>query len=160
MLSAGVAQDALTRDTSRRENIMTATAVAENESATPSSNQPRLSFGVWFEIPVVDLARATRFYETIFATSLLSDQRFPTMSIFPADKPGVTGCLMTNDLKPSIEGTVVYVNADGQLDAILKRTVAAGGQLLEEVAQLPAGMGWTAQIRDTEGNRIGLHAAY
>jgi len=137
---------------------MTATALAENETQSPT--QRRLSFGVWFEIPVLDLARATRFYETIFATSLLSDQRFPTMSIFPADKPGVTGCLMTNDLKPSIDGTVVYVNADGQLDAILKRTVSAGGQLLEEVAQLPGNMGWTAQIQDTEGNRIGLHATY
>ncbi len=158
MLSAGVAQDVLTRDTSRRENTMTATALAENES--PSATQRRLSFGVWFEIPVVDMARATRFYETIFATSLLSDQRFPTMTIFPADKPGVTGCLMTNDLKPSCDGTVVYVNADGQLDAIIKRTVAAGGKLLEEVAQLPGNMGWTAQIRDSEGNRIGLHATY
>ncbi len=51
-------------------------------------------------------------------------------------------------------------NCDGQMDLVLKRATAAGGKVLEEVAQLPGGMGWIAQFRDLDGNRVGLHATF
>jgi hypothetical protein len=117
---------------------------------------------VWFELPVSDLNRATTFYETIFATRLRTDERFPAIAMFPRpNETAVTGALaVLEGQKPSTDGAVVYLNCDGQLDAVLRRTKAAGGELLEEVAQLPGGMGWTAQIRDLDGNRVGLHAAF
>ena len=62
--------------------------------------------------------------------------------------------------QPTSDGAVVYLNCDGQLDAIIRRTTQAGGQILQEVAQLPNGMGYFAQIRDLDGNRVGLHAAF
>jgi len=46
------------------------------------------------------------------------------------------------------------------MDAVLKRAQSAGAQLLQEVAQLPNGMGYIAQFRDLDGNRVGLHAAF
>jgi len=61
---------------------------------------------------------------------------------------------------PSTDGAVIYLNCDGELDAVLKRAKAAGGKLLQEVAQLPGDMGWIAQFRDLDGNRVGLHAAF
>jgi len=73
----------------------------------------------------------------------------------------VTGALTLTDTgKPSTDGAVVYLNCDGQLDLVIKRALAAGAQLLQEVVQLPAGIGWSAQLRDLDGNRVGLHASW
>jgi predicted enzyme related to lactoylglutathione lyase len=121
---------------------------------------------VWFELPVSDLARSRRFYEEVFQIRMATDERFPGLAMFPKrqtssitgalleiHEPGLTG-------KASTDGTVIYLSCDGELDAVVARARAAGAQLLEEVAQLPAGIGWTAQLRDLDGNRVGLHAAY
>jgi predicted enzyme related to lactoylglutathione lyase len=126
----------------------------------------RLSNVVWFELPVTNLDRATQFYETVFDTKLATDQRFPGIAIFPRrHETATTGALaLTHDPqiegRPSTDGTVVYLNCDGELDAVLKRAKAAGGELLQEVAQLPGEMGWIAQFRDLDGNRVGLHATF
>jgi len=120
----------------------------------------RKSTVVWFEIPVTDLGRATAFYESIFDTKLIADARFPTMTIFPYERPGVSGCLMSNGLKPSTDGSLVYLNCDGKLDSVLERAAAAGTQILEGKNALPENMGWVAQIADLDGNRVGLHAAW
>jgi predicted enzyme related to lactoylglutathione lyase len=121
---------------------------------------------VWFELPVNNLHRAITFYEAVFGTKLATDERFPELAIFPRQhEAAATGALAeTHDAKiegrPSTDGAVVYLNCDGELDAVLKRAQAAGGQLLQEVAQLPGGMGWIAQFRDLDGNRVGLHATF
>ena len=121
---------------------------------------------VWFELPVSDLDRATNFYESVFATKLSTDERFPGLAIFPRrDQSAATGALAVihdEELegRPSTDGAVIYLNCDGEMDAVLKRAQAAGGQLLQEVAQLPGGMGWIAQFRDLDGNRVGLHATF
>ncbi len=117
---------------------------------------------VWFELPVSDLKRATSFYESIFATKLLTDERFPGIAMFPREhKDAVTGALSeTGNLRPSPDGAVVYLNCDGQLDAVLKRAAIHGGKVLKEVAQLPGDMGFTAQLEDLDGNRVGLHATF
>jgi len=117
---------------------------------------------VWFELPVSDLNRATSFYETVFATKLAKDERFPGIAMFPRrEENATTGALAeASTTKASTDGAVVYLNCDGELDAVLKRAKAAGGELLQEVAALPGGMGWIAQFRDLDGNRIGLHATF
>jgi|HubBroStandDraft_5_1064220.scaffolds.fasta_scaffold177507_2 predicted enzyme related to lactoylglutathione lyase len=121
---------------------------------------------VWFELPVSDLDRATNFYESVFATKLSTDERFPGLAIFPRrEQSAATGALAVihdEELegRPSTDGAVIYLNCDGEMDAVLKRAQAAGGQLLQEVAQLPGGMGWIAQFRDLDGNRVGLHATF
>jgi predicted enzyme related to lactoylglutathione lyase len=121
---------------------------------------------VWFELPVTDLDRATEFYETVFGAKLATDERFPGIAMFPRrHESAATGALaVTHDPiiegSPSTDGAVIYLNCDGELDAVLKRAKAAGGKLLQEVAQLPGDMGWIAQFRDLDGNRVGLHAAF
>lgn len=121
---------------------------------------------VWFELPVIDLNRATSFYEAVFATKMATDERFPGIAMFPKrHETATTGALAeTHDAKiegrPSTDGAIVYLNCDGEMDAVLKRAKAAGGELLQEVAQLPGGMGWIAQFRDLDGNRVGLHATF
>jgi predicted enzyme related to lactoylglutathione lyase len=106
---------------------------------------------VWFELPVADLTRAVSFYEAIFATRFKTDARFPGLAMFPRPvDDAVTGALIEitagNNLtgKSSTDGTIVYLNCDGQLDAVLKRAQALGGKVIEEVAQLPGSMGFIA----------------
>ncbi len=117
---------------------------------------------VWFELPVSDLSRAVSFYETVFATKLQTHASFPELAIFPRATPdAVTGALTEmSSGTPSRDGAVVYLNCDGDLDGVLKRAQAAGGKVLQEVAVLPNGMGWTAQLGDLDGNRVGLHATF
>jgi predicted enzyme related to lactoylglutathione lyase len=146
---------------------MTETLTLEPQSAATETNKPRNpNTVVWFELPVSDLARSRRFYEEVFQIRMATDERFPGLAMFPKrqassitgalleiHEPGLTG-------KASTDGTVIYLSCDGELDAVVARARAAGAQLLEEVAQLPAGIGWTAQLRNLDGNRVGLHAAY
>ena len=156
---------------------MTASATLETPTATPASKtmpsatQRAIHTAVWFEIPVRDLACSTRFYEQVFQIQLLSDPRFPGMAVFPRrDAASTTGALVEiHDLssehprslcgKPSTDGVVIYLSCDGQIDAFVHRALTAGATLIEEVAQIPAGLGYSAQIRDLDGNRIGLHSA-
>jgi len=143
----------------------TAEAVTPNSAAPATHRRPHNA--VWFELPVADLPRAVSFYEAIFGTQLRTDARFPGLAIFPRlVDDAVTGALI--EITPgsnltgrsSTDGTIVYLNCDGQLDMVLKRAQSLGGKVLEEVAQLPGTMGFIAQIRDLDGNRVGLHAAF
>jgi predicted enzyme related to lactoylglutathione lyase len=48
------------------------------------------------------------------------------------------------------------LNADGAIDAMLERIVAAGGEIITPATPIPP-TGQIAVFRDSEGNRIGLH---
>jgi predicted enzyme related to lactoylglutathione lyase len=113
---------------------------------------------VWFELPVRDMERATTFYETIFGIRMITNELFQMIKVFPYDRPIVSGCLIANDQQPTTEGTVVYLNCNGQLDSVLARATEQGAEIVEPKTLLPGNIGWTAQIRDSEGNRVGLHA--
>jgi len=116
---------------------------------------------VWFEINAGDLDRASSFYETILDTKLKRETCGKNMAIFPYDPHHVSGCLIEEKgTRPAHGGVLVYLNCDGALNAVLGKVEKAGGKLLSSVIQLPEGMGSYAHIEDTEGNRIGLHAAF
>lgn len=113
----------------------------------------------WFEIPVVELDRAARFYEGILQTSLQRQRVGETeFAILRAEAPGVSGALVLDaKRKPAQQGTLIYLNADGQLDGVIGRVKAAGGEVLLGKTDIGA-PGFIALIRDTEGNQVGLHA--
>ena len=121
----------------------------------------RDNVAVWFEIPAADFDRAAAFYETIFDTTLKRETfGGPRMGVFPYDRPMVSGCVMeAPDLAGKAGGTVVYLNCTGHLDEVVGRVEKAGGALLTPRIDLPPGMGSFFHIRDSEGNRVGLHAA-
>jgi len=115
----------------------------------------------WFEIPVRDLGRAAAFYEKLLQTSLRRESMGPnTLAVFPYTEPGVGGCLIAGDgYAPGPGGAVVYLAAGDSIEATLARLEAAGGSIATSRTQLPGDMGAFAHILDSEGNRVGLHAA-
>ena len=115
----------------------------------------------WFEIPVIDLDRAGRFYERVLGTPLKREPFGPNeLLVFPYQQPGIGGCLMPyKPLQPGATGTVVYLAVGDSIPSALDRATQAGGQVVLGRTELPEGMGCYAHILDTEGNRVGLHAA-
>ncbi len=113
----------------------------------------------WFELPVLDLARATKFYETVLAVKLKTENFNGTPNaIFPAEDPGVGGSLVKDERrKPNPDGSLIYLNANGKLDACLARVAAAGGKVVLPRTDI-GDPGFIALVIDTEGNQIGLHS--
>lgn len=120
----------------------------------------------WFEIPVVDFERATRFYESIFATVFRREDGFPgsRMALFPYEQPGVGGCLLWSEhamqqrVAPSEVGTRIYLNGGTNLQTVLDRVEAAGGAIVVPKTAISPEIGYFAIFRDTEGNVVGLHS--
>jgi hypothetical protein len=118
----------------------------------------------WFEIPSTDLDRATRFYEAIFQVQLIPmDIAQIRMRMFPIDDPmtGIGGAIVHAEgfYNPSdTHGPLVYLNGNPDVQHILDRVEAAGGEILVPKTLIADDIGHMAVIRDTEGNRIALHS--
>ncbi len=135
---------------------MTTSAVVETET-TPAP-AVRNAVVTWFEILAADFERAITFYEATFGVELRRDPAWPNMAIFPYEAPAVGGAVVTSrDSGPADGGVTIYLNCDGKMDDVLERVPQAGGSVLEKKNHVP-NVGWVAQIRDSEGNRVGLHA--
>jgi predicted enzyme related to lactoylglutathione lyase len=118
----------------------------------------------WFEIPCADIDRAQRFYEHMLGQPLVRENYGGpgmSMAVLPAQgELAVRGALQAGPgvAQPSMDGTVVYLAAGLSIDAAVERALQAGAQVIVPVTALPGGMGFFAHVRDTEGNRVGLHA--
>lgn len=118
----------------------------------------------WFQIPASDAGRAKNFYETICGVSLQKLDGGPTMEMwaFPADpaKAEISGAIVAGEgAVPSATGTVVFLNANPDLQVALDRVEAAGGKILMPKTAIDMeGAGHFAMISDTEGNTVGLHS--
>lgn len=117
----------------------------------------------WFEIPVIDLDRAQKFYEKIFGITMIPAD-FPRirMRMFPLeDMSGVGGALCDSGgfHKPSTtEGPLIYLNANPDVQLVLDKVEGAGGKVLVPKTEISPEYGFMAVIVDTEGNRIGMHS--
>lgn len=114
----------------------------------------------WFELPALDLDRAYTFYRTV----LDGHVRMGTFGAAPLvlfDVPFKTGeavggaLVKRNDLKPTAEGPIIYLNCFAKLVAVVSRVVPAGGKVLVPELDLGA-FGFSAIIIDSEGNKVGL----
>ena len=114
----------------------------------------------WFEIPVKDLDRAKKFYESVFGVKLQMEEMGPMkMAWFPMlqDAFGAAGSLVKADgYAPSHEGTVVYLSVE-DIEGTLAKIKANHGKTL--LPKMGIGeYGFIAQFEDTEGNRVALHS--
>ena len=114
----------------------------------------------WFEIPVKDLDRSKKFYESVFDVKLQVEQMGPMqMAWFPLSEKaaGSAGSLVkAEDYTPSHAGTVVYFSVD-DIDRTLDKVKSNHGKTL--LPKMGIGKyGFIAQFEDTEGNRVALHS--
>ncbi len=116
----------------------------------------------WFEICVTDLPRAKKFYETIFGITMEPwDLPGFEMAVFPS-VPGngkATGAIVKSESHvPSMDGCIIYLNADPDLSAVLGKVDAAGGKVLMPKTHISDEIGYMAFFSDSEGNRMALHS--
>jgi predicted enzyme related to lactoylglutathione lyase len=114
----------------------------------------------WFEIFVSDIERAVRFYQTVLDIELRRTvEGDRPMALFGwAVESGVGGALVRQPGRaPTENGVIVYLDADGKLDASLARVERAGGQVVMPKTDIGP-PGFIALVRDTEGNLVGLHS--
>ena len=117
----------------------------------------------WFEVPAIDIARAKKFYETIFNIQMMDMPEMMGMKMagFPAEMGSgkANGALAQSPMhKPSMDGCVIYLNANPDIDAVINRIEGAGGKIAMPKTAIGKDIGSMAFFIDTEGNKIGLHA--
>jgi predicted enzyme related to lactoylglutathione lyase len=114
---------------------------------------------VYFEIPVLDLARASNFYSKVFETTLTQDVVDDyQMAFFESSGElfGAPGALVVGDVYiPSHQGCFVYFGVES-IDETVARALECGGSVLYP-KKSNGDLGFVAEIQDTEGNRIALH---
>jgi predicted enzyme related to lactoylglutathione lyase len=113
----------------------------------------------WFELPARNFDRAVKFYNTLLNTQLqIGDFNGTPNGVFPYSDPGTGGAVVKreND-SPSLSGSLIYLNLEGQLDAALTRVEPAGGKVILPKTHI-GNPGYIAIIVDSEGNRVGLHS--
>jgi uncharacterized protein len=118
----------------------------------------------WFEIPVVNMERAMKFYETVLDIKLSRNQMGPLdMAWFPwiDEGKGSAGSLVCHPdfYKPSTDGVLIYLTTQaGDMRIELDRIESAGGKIIQPRKLIAEGYGYMAVFIDTEGNRIALHS--
>ncbi|MCW3119039.1 MAG: bleomycin resistance protein [Chitinophagaceae bacterium] len=116
----------------------------------------------WFEIPITDVPRAKKFYETILDIEMMEielDTDF-IIVIFPVEDGTVAGALCKHEgfYTPGQTGNILYLNAGPDLQQVLDKVESAGGKIVKGKNHISDAFGFTAYIEDSEGNRIGLHS--
>ncbi len=109
---------------------------------------------VHFEIPVDDPQRATTFYHDVLGWEFSQYGEAPYWLVRAGAEaePGADGALVgREDLH---RGPVVIAGVTN-IDDTLSRASDRGGKVIQGKLPIP-GMGWSAYVRDPEGNTIGF----
>jgi hypothetical protein len=114
---------------------------------------------VWVDIPVLDLDRAIGFYAAVLGKELHKVE-YPgfAIGVLPGESGDALGCLfIADEVQPSSQGPLVYLNCEGRLEEAVGVVDSAGGKVLQDKHQIGQ-HGFRAIILDSEGNRIALHS--
>lgn len=112
---------------------------------------------VWFDIPVVDLDRASKFYAAVLGVKV-PKEKFGEMSFCVIEHhDGNGGCLFENAAEVSPVGVLLYLNADGRIRDAVQQAEQHGGKVLQPVHSIGP-HGFRAVLLDSEGNRVALHS--
>lgn len=116
----------------------------------------------WVEIPVLNFERAKDFYSKIYEYEMYEEIIAGLrMGFLPMDRDaqGVGGAIVQgNEYIPSKFGTKVFLNGGEDLQKILDRVIAAGGEIIQGKTKITDEIGYFASFEDTEGNHISLHS--
>jgi predicted enzyme related to lactoylglutathione lyase len=111
---------------------------------------------VHFDINAKDSDRAIKFYETIFNWEFSKwggPMDYWMIKTGQESEPGIDGGMSKND---ELTGFDTSVTVDVKsIDDVIKQIQDLGGQIVQPKMAIP-GIGWFAQFKDTEGNKLGL----
>ncbi len=117
---------------------------------------------VHFEVPYDDLERAKKFYGNVFDWEI---QTMPEMnynivhtvkideSQMPLEKGAINGGMYKRD-DQSAKSPVIVISVKN-IDESMKKVIEAGGSVFKKKISIGE-MGFYAQVKDSEGNIIGL----
>ena len=126
---------------------------------------------VWADIPVVDLDRAMKFYGAVLRREFITMPGMDGVALPGPDEPPGEGApegpmpvafdlVRTDNMRPSMDGCQIYLNADEDPEGMLQRVAEAGGEILNPLQDMGEMVGWIGFFKDTEGNRIGVHKSH
>jgi predicted enzyme related to lactoylglutathione lyase len=113
---------------------------------------------VWFDIPVANLERASKFYASVLAikVDIIESEGF-TFAVLEHGE-GNGGCLVQNEAEiSSTQGIMLYMNVNGRLQDAVSKVSSNGGRVVQAIHAIGP-HGFRAVIIDSEGNRIVLHS--
>jgi predicted enzyme related to lactoylglutathione lyase len=113
---------------------------------------------VWFDIPVSNLERASKFYAAVLAINVeIMDSNGFSFAVLEHDQ-GNGGCLVPNESEiTSSSGIMLYMNVNGRIRNAVSLVGSNGGNIIEPVHAIGP-HGFRSIICDSEGNRIVLHS--
>ncbi len=120
------------------------------------SFQPK-DFLVWGELPVSDMDKAVAFYAAVTGADLSIDTSGPNpMAVFRPENSSTGVGLHLYPGKPAKtgQGSTLHLSAQGQLEDVMTRVTAAGGQVVSEPIRVPPGRFFYAL--DPDGNSVGF----
>ena len=109
---------------------------------------------VHFEIPADDPQRASMLYHDALGweISRFCDEPYWLVRAGADDEPGANGALVARE---DLHRNPVVIAGVEDIDDVLSRVESCGGKVAQGKLPVP-GMGWSAYVRDSEGNTIGL----
>jgi len=129
-------------------------------SAKPKqANSKMKDFITWFEIPVLNMERATGFYNHIYGIKMETNEMNEyTMAVFPVTT-GIGGALvMGQGCVPSEIGSLIYLNGGKNLQPILDKVEEAGGRIIMPKTKINDEAGYFALFIDSEGNKLAINS--
>ncbi len=111
----------------------------------------------WLEIPVRNMSRARKFYESVFEFTLIdmevAGESYPC---FPnKNGEGFSGALVQYDfIAPGNKGPLVYLHAYDGVERMIEKVLFAGGKVIKASEEIAPGFGYQAIFEDTEGNLL------
>ena len=114
----------------------------------------------WFEIPVANIERASKFYAEVLGGELNQMEMMGTkMAFLPMDGEGVGGSLCQGDgYTPTTDGAKIYLNGGEDLNTPLSKVEKAGGKIVMPKTKINDEIGYMAFFVDTEGNNMAFHS--
>jgi uncharacterized protein len=129
------------------------------KKATPNKMIKKYNPVVYFEIPVLDIDRATKFYTAVFSFTFekeVIDKNEMALFPFEDESTGISGALAKGEIyKPTKDGVVLYFKSEN-IDSTLQLAIDNAGKVLYPKTSNGA-LGFVAEFEDSEGNRIALH---
>jgi len=122
----------------------------------------KINIANWFEISVMNLERAVKFYEKVFDVKLSTEEMAGMnmkMATFPYTQgaAGAAGALVKGESYiPSHAGTVLYFSVE-DIPEVLRRVSGNGGKIILPKTSIGE-YGSIAHFEDPEGNRVALHS--